>query len=67
MPPDRVAAEGVRICVETIQALREIPGVAGVHVMAFGYERGVPEILERAGVRRDPLSADPIPEPSRAG
>ena len=31
------------------QALREIPGVAGVHVMAFGYERGVPEILERGG------------------
>ncbi len=67
VPPDRVAAEGVRICVETIQALREVPGVAGAHVMAFGFERGVPEILERAGVRRDPLSADPIPEPSRAG
>jgi methylenetetrahydrofolate reductase (NADPH) len=62
VPADRVAAEGVTICVETIQALREIPGVAGVHVMAFGYERGVPEILERGGVRRDP-----VPEPSRAG
>jgi methylenetetrahydrofolate reductase (NADPH) len=62
VPTDRVAAEGVTICVETIQALREIPGVAGVHVMAFGYERGVPEILERGGVRRDP-----VPEPSRAG
>ena len=62
VPADRVAAEGVAICVETIQALREIPGVAGVHVMAFGYERGVPEILERGGVRRDP-----IPETSRAG
>ena len=55
VPADRVAAEGVTICVETIQQLREIPGVAGVHVMAFGYERGVPEILERGGVRRDPV------------
>lgn len=55
VPTERVAAEGVQICVETIQQLREIPGVAGVHVMAFGFERGVPEILERAGVRRDPV------------
>ncbi len=54
------------ICVETIQQLREIPGVAGVHVMAFGYERGVPEILERGGVRRDPSTRSPR-EPSRAG
>jgi methylenetetrahydrofolate reductase (NADPH) len=52
VPADRVAAEGVTLCVETIQALREIPGVAGVHVMAFGYERGIPEILERAGLER---------------
>ncbi len=52
VPPDRVAAEGIALCVETIAALREIPGVAGVHVMAFGYERGVPEIVERAGLER---------------
>lgn len=50
VPQDRVAAEGVTACVETIQKLRAIPGVAGVHVMAFGYERGIPEILERAGL-----------------
>jgi methylenetetrahydrofolate reductase (NADPH) len=50
VPADRVAAEGIALCVETITALREIPGVAGVHVMAFGYERGVPEMLERAGL-----------------
>ncbi len=52
VPTDRVAAEGVTLCVETIAALREIPGVAGVHVMAFGFERGVPEIVERAGLPR---------------
>ena len=27
-----------------------LPGVAGVHVMAVGYERGVPEILAAAGL-----------------
>ncbi|PXY37080.1 5,10-methylenetetrahydrofolate reductase [Prauserella coralliicola] len=49
VPPDRVAEEGLRLCAETIRQLAEIPGVAGVHVMAFGFESGVPEILERAG------------------
>ena len=50
VPADRVAEEGVQICVETLRRLTEIPGVAGAHVMAFGYERGVPEILQRAGI-----------------
>jgi methylenetetrahydrofolate reductase (NADH) len=67
VPADRVAAEGVTLAVETIQALREIPGVAGVHVMAFGYERGIPEILERAGVRHAPAQpAGPSRQKERA-
>jgi methylenetetrahydrofolate reductase (NADPH) len=41
---------GMEICVEVIQALREIPGVAGIHVMAVAWESSVPEILDRAGV-----------------
>jgi methylenetetrahydrofolate reductase (NADPH) len=53
VPSDRVAAEGIRVCVETIEALREVPGVAGVHLMAFGYERGVPDILAAAGFSPD--------------
>lgn len=50
IPGDRVADEGISLCIETIQRLRDIPGVAGVHLMAFGYERGVPDIVRRAGV-----------------
>jgi len=50
VPADRVADEGVALCVETVQRLAALPGVAGVHLMAFGYERGIPEIVERAGV-----------------
>jgi methylenetetrahydrofolate reductase (NADPH) len=49
VPPERVAAEGMAVCAETVAALREVPGLAGVHVMAVGYERGVPEILDAAG------------------
>jgi methylenetetrahydrofolate reductase (NADPH) len=47
---DKVAAEGIELCVETIQQVAEIAGVSGVHIMAFGFEHGVPEIVERAGV-----------------
>jgi methylenetetrahydrofolate reductase (NADPH) len=52
VPEDRVAAEGLALCVDVIQQVREIPGVAGVHVMAVGAEETVPEILARAGVGR---------------
>jgi methylenetetrahydrofolate reductase (NADPH) len=50
VPASRVAQEGIDLCVETIQQLTTVPGVAGVHVMAFGYEQGVPGIIQRAGV-----------------
>jgi methylenetetrahydrofolate reductase (NADPH) len=48
--PDQVAQEGLRLCTETIGALRQIPGVAGIHVMAVGNEGSIPEILRRAGI-----------------
>jgi methylenetetrahydrofolate reductase (NADPH) len=54
VPEDRVSEEGLALCAEIVQQVREIPGVAGVHVMAFGWEEAVPEILERAGVRNRP-------------
>ncbi|MDI6774920.1 MAG: methylenetetrahydrofolate reductase [Verrucomicrobiota bacterium] len=48
------AAEGIAICVEQIQKLREIPGVAGVHIMAIEWEAKVPEIVNRAGLAPRP-------------
>ncbi len=42
--------EGVAIAVELVQQVREMRGVAGVHLMAFRMEEFVPEIVERAGV-----------------
>ena len=50
VPKERQAEEGVRICVETIQRLREIPGVRGVHIMAIEWEEKVREIVEAAGL-----------------
>jgi methylenetetrahydrofolate reductase (NADPH) len=45
--------EGKRICIELIQQLREIDGVAGVHVMAYRQEELVAEIIEQSGVLGD--------------
>ncbi len=42
--------EGKKICVEVIEHLRGIDGIAGCHVMAVAWEESVPEILERAGI-----------------
>ncbi len=47
---DDKAAEGITICVEQIQQLREVEGVAGVHIMAIEWESKVAEIAERAGL-----------------
>ena len=43
-------AEGIKIAIETIQQLKEIPGVAGVHVMAIEWEHRAKEIIEGAGL-----------------
>jgi methylenetetrahydrofolate reductase (NADPH) len=42
------AAEGARICVELVEALAAIPGVAGVHIMAPANEAAVPEVIAQA-------------------
>ncbi len=44
--------EGKRLCVELIQQLREIQGVAGIHLMAYRQEEAVAEIIERSDVLR---------------
>jgi len=46
-------AEGVKICVEQIQQLRQTEGVAGVHIMAIEWEEKVQEIVEKAGLKRE--------------
>jgi len=44
------AEEGIRFAIEQIEEFKEMPGVAGVHLMAIEWEHKVPEIAERAGV-----------------
>ncbi len=47
--------EGINICVDVINQVREIKGVAGVHVMAIEWESAVPEIVSRAGLDDRPV------------
>ncbi len=43
-------AEGIRICIEQVEALKEVEGVAGVHVMGIEWEAAVKPIVEGAGL-----------------
>jgi 5,10-methylenetetrahydrofolate reductase len=43
-------AEGIKICIEQVQEMKQIEGVAGVHVMAIGWETAVRPIVEGAGL-----------------
>ncbi|MDA0241975.1 MAG: methylenetetrahydrofolate reductase [Chloroflexi bacterium] len=57
-PKGKQLEEGKKICVEIIQQMREIEGIAGVHVMAYRQEELVAEIIEEAGL---------LPRPFRPG
>jgi methylenetetrahydrofolate reductase (NADPH) len=48
-------AEGIKIAVETIEALRKVEGVQGVHIMAIEWEEKVQEIVEKAGLLPRPV------------
>ncbi|MBW1635416.1 MAG: methylenetetrahydrofolate reductase [Deltaproteobacteria bacterium] len=50
VPKEKQAEEGVDICIETIERLKKVEGVAGFHIMAIEWEEKVEEICERAGL-----------------
>jgi len=52
---EKAREEGVRIPLEIIEQLKEIPGLHGIHIMAVGWEDIVPEIVERAGLLPRPV------------
>ena len=49
-PKEKKVAEGKQICIEIIQQIREIEGVAGIHIMAYRQEELVVEIVREAGL-----------------
>ena len=48
--------EGIRIAVELVEQLRELKGVAGVHLMTIRHEEAIPLVVERAGLLPRPAS-----------
>ncbi|HET6456764.1 MAG TPA: methylenetetrahydrofolate reductase [Armatimonadota bacterium] len=53
--------EGVTICAELIRQIRDIEGVAGVHIMPVMWESIMPTLVERAGLLPRP-EPPPLPE-----
>ncbi|MHB1253258.1 MAG: methylenetetrahydrofolate reductase [Candidatus Humimicrobiaceae bacterium] len=49
---DKQIEEGLKICMEIIEQLREIDGVSGVHIMAIGWEEVVARIVKEAGLKK---------------
>lgn len=50
---DEAKAAGVEVAIDVIRGVRELPGIAGVHLMAPGWEvEAVPRVVEGAGLAR---------------
>jgi methylenetetrahydrofolate reductase (NADPH) len=52
------SAEGLKIAVELVEQVREIEGVAGVHIQAIEWERKVRDVVEGAGLLPRPDVSD---------
>jgi len=55
VPAKEQRREGIKISLETIQALKEIEGVHGIHIMAIEWEEAVPQMVEEAGLLPRPV------------
>lgn len=51
---------GIQICIELIQQIRQIEGVAGVHIMAIEWEEAVRPIAEGAGLLPRPTVEETV-------
>lgn len=54
VPKKKAAEEGIKISLETIEELRAIDGIHGIHIMAIEWEEIVGEIVEAAGLMPRP-------------
>jgi methylenetetrahydrofolate reductase (NADPH) len=50
VPKEERSKEGIKLCVDIINQVRQIEGVAGIHLMAIEWEETVPQICEQAGL-----------------
>jgi methylenetetrahydrofolate reductase (NADPH) len=54
-PKGKGSEVGLAICAEIIEQLKQIEGVAGIHIMAIEWEQKVRQIVETAGLLPRPV------------
>jgi methylenetetrahydrofolate reductase (NADPH) len=54
-PKEKQAQKGIEMCIEQIQELKEMEGIAGIHVMAIEWEEKLNEIIGGAGLLPRPI------------
>ncbi len=57
-PKEKQQEEGKKICIEIIEQIREIEGIAGIHIMAYRQEHLVAEIVEQVGLLPRPVLSE---------
>jgi len=50
VPKEKQADEGIKMAIEMIQELKELPGIKGFHIMAIEWEEKVPELVKGGGL-----------------
>jgi methylenetetrahydrofolate reductase (NADPH) len=58
---ERQADEGIRIAVEIIEELRQMRGVAGVHLISIKGDESIVRLVEEAGLLPRPAAIEPAP------
>jgi len=56
--------EGINMAVDIINEVREIEGVAGIHIMTVSWEASIPEILKRAHLTPEERGVSGVGKPS---
>ena len=58
---EKAAEEGVNLCIEISEEVRQIEGVRGLHIMAVSWASILPELVTRLGLHPRPEVPEPEP------
>jgi len=61
VPADRQRDEGIRMALETVEQMRAIPGIAGVHLMSIRNLDAILHVIEEAGLRPGTERVERVP------
>jgi methylenetetrahydrofolate reductase (NADPH) len=61
VPSDRQSDEGISIALEIVEELRQMRGVAGVHLISIRGEESIVRVVEEAGLLPRPAAVEAAP------